>query len=358
VTVAGGRRPLRWLVGALLVLGLVGAAVLAPLWRSHRQVADALNRLPRAAQVFDIPEADRPARADGGESPAARRSRTFLVVGSDARREVTGAAVTAAANLKAGSADENDGAASAVAADWVQGEQRSDVIMVGRLDATGSVALVSIPRDSWVEVPGHGKAKINAAYSWGGPQLLVRTVERLTGVRIDHFAAVDFTGLAAITDAIGGVELVVPQNFSYGGHTFTKGRIGLDGEAALAFVRNRRLPRGDLDRIENQQRFLRALFGQVVSREVAGDDKRLDRVLDAVVRHVTVDEDTDVDELREVGKAMGGTPSSRVVAGTAPVAGPGRAGGQSVVYLDTTRAAAVWDAFDRGQAASLRELLD
>ena len=72
-----------------------------------------------------------------------------------------------------------------------------------------SVQVMSIPRDSWVAVPGHGDAKINAAYSWGGPTLMIQTVEQLTGVRIDHIALTDFNSFVGITDALGGVEITL-----------------------------------------------------------------------------------------------------------------------------------------------------
>ena len=74
--------------------------------------------------------------------------------------------------------------------------------------------IISIPRDSWVTIPGHGQAKINAGFSFGGPTLMVQTVESVTGVRIDHVAIVDFDGFKQITDALGGVQITVPQTVS------------------------------------------------------------------------------------------------------------------------------------------------
>jgi LCP family protein required for cell wall assembly len=230
--------------------------------------------------------------------------------------------------------------------------------MLGRVFSSGELGLVSIPRDSWVQIPGRGQGKINAAFSYGGPRLLVETIEAETNVRVDHFAMIDFDGLVAVTDAIGGVTLDSPRASSYDGHHFVKGENVLDGAEALAFVRQRKgLPRGDLDRVENQQRFLRAMFGQAVSRSVASSPERLDAVLDAVLDHVQVDDRTSADDLRLLARALGGTPSASVVAGTAPVSGLGYEGRQSVVHLDPVRTRATWRALQGDDVHALREAL-
>src|SRR5690606_11587247 len=91
---------------------------------------------------------------------------------------------------------------------WKRGGQRSDTIMI--LHITGdrkSAYLISVPRDSWVNIPGRGMNKINAAYSFGGPPLYIQTIEELTGLRMDHLAVIDWTGFQALTDALGGVEM-------------------------------------------------------------------------------------------------------------------------------------------------------
>ena len=233
------------------------------------------------------------------------------------------------------------------------------MIVLGQVGADGEVALVSVPRDSWVEIPGRGPGKVNAAFSYGGPSLLGRALEAETGVRIDHYAVIDFAGLVAVTDAIGGVDVASAHATSYAGHDFVEGTNHLDGEAALAFVRQRKnLPNGDLDRVHNQQRFLRAMFGQAISRETATDPATLDALLDAVLAHVAVDDGTTEQDLRTIAAALGGTPSSGVVAGTAPVSGLGREGSQSVVHLDRERGEQVWAALRAGETAGLAGLLD
>ncbi len=330
-----GRGGVALAVAGALVLGGAGWGVDTYLLAPQRALSGAAEELPRVDGVFDIPETERPATSTAvqdGEAPT-----TFLLVGSDSRGEAQ---------------EEGDGP-------WQPGQQRSDVIVLGQVGADGEVALVSVPRDSWVDIPGRGPGKVNAAFSYGGPSLLVRTLEAETGVRIDHYAVIDFGGLVAVTDAIGGVDVASAHATSYDGHQFVEGTNHLDGDAALAFVRQRKnLPNGDLDRVRNQQRFLRAMFGQALSRETATDPDRLEALLDAALDHVAVDDSTSQDDLRTMAAALGGTPSSEVVAGTAPVAGLGREGSQSVVHLDRERGEQVWQALRDGEPEALRDLLD
>jgi len=101
---------------------------------------------------------------------------------------------------------------------------RSDAIMIARLSGDRRHAqVISVPRDSWVPIPGHGTSKINASYAWGGPSLLIQTVEQLTGIRIDHYVAIDFDGIAQVTDTLGGVDVQVAETTTNGPYTFTAG---------------------------------------------------------------------------------------------------------------------------------------
>jgi LCP family protein required for cell wall assembly len=124
--------------------------------------------------------------------------------------------------------------------------------------------LMSIPRDSWVTIPARGKDKTNASYAYGGPSVLVQTVEGLTGLRMDHFAVIDFAGFEAMTKAVGGIDVRIAAPHTYLGEHFHKGPNHLEGHSALAYVRERTdLPRGDLDREQRQQNALRALMQKV-----------------------------------------------------------------------------------------------
>lgn len=147
---------------------------------------------------------------------------TFLLVGTDSR--------------SAASTTGED----ATGPSFVPGAQRSDVVMLAQVSADRqSARVVSIPRDSWVEIPGRGRGKVNAAYSWGGAALLVATVEKLTGVRVDHFAVIDFAGFRSVVDAVGGVDVGVAARTASAGVTSQAGVNHLDGDAALVYVRQR-----------------------------------------------------------------------------------------------------------------------
>ncbi len=144
---------------------------------------------------------------------------------------------------------------------WIRGAQRTDAIMVAHIPADRSaVTVTSIPRDSWVSIPGNGKNKINAAFSFGGPTLMVKTVEKYTGVRIDHVVIVDFEGFKDITDELDGVRINVAASTSDERSAFAAGPQTMDGETALKYVRQRHnLPGGDFDRVKRQQNWIRAV---------------------------------------------------------------------------------------------------
>jgi anionic cell wall polymer biosynthesis LytR-Cps2A-Psr (LCP) family protein len=188
-------------------------------------------------------------------------------------------------------------------------------------------------------------AKINAALSYGGPALFVRTLEQFTGLRIDHLVLVDWRGFTSLVDVLGGVEV----------HQSDGERSRLGGEEALEYVRERdSLPRGDLDRIQRQQNVVRALSEQIVSRGVLLNPAKLTEVLQILTESLAVDESLTDAEIRDLVLSL------RSVDGvthlTVPVAGFDRVAGQSVVRVDHGRAktlfgAAVADELDDYTAA-------
>lgn len=220
---------------------------------------------------------------------------------------------------------------------------RSDALMLVRLTADRRHAyVVSLPRDSWVHIPGHGMDKVNAAHAYGGHTLAVRTVERLTGVRIDHVAVVDMAGFRDLTNALGGVVLTVPEEVTDPHFvSFPAGTRRFDGAEALAYVRERRgLPRGDLDRVRRQQEFLKAILQQVGRQD---DPRRLAAALDAVSKTVSVDKGFGTGEmmrlLLDFRKLQG-----ELTFLTVPVKGTGWVGNASVVFLDTRLGPPFWKA--------------
>jgi LCP family protein required for cell wall assembly len=264
---------------------------------------------------------------DASSRPPAGAALTFLLVGTDSRSPVPTTGDAAADGVNPGS-------------------ERSDVLMLARIDPDRTrAAVVSIPRDSWVDIPGHGRNKINAAYAFGGPPLLIQTVEQLTGNRIDHFAVIDFAGFQSMVDAVGGIDVRVAEASSNDGVQFRQGLNQLDGQEALAYVRQRYdLPRGDIDRAQRQQNVLRALLDKAVSGGLLADPVQLYRLLDAVSHAVSVDDTLSNGGIRALGVEMRGLRPSEVTFVGAPVAGLGREGPQSVVYLDQIRSGELWAA--------------
>jgi len=145
---------------------------------------------------------------------------------------------------------------------------RSDTIMILHLPANGTrPTLVSIPRDSYLQIPGSGSNKINAAYAYGGPKLLIAAVQQATGLRIDHYMGIGFSGLVSVVDDVGGVNMCLPSAMQdpKAGLNLKKGCQTLSGKQALAFVRTRSFALGDLQREQDQREFLKSLLSKMTS---------------------------------------------------------------------------------------------
>jgi LCP family protein required for cell wall assembly len=148
-----------------------------------------------------------------------------------------------------------------------EGTLNSDSIMLLHMGSGRSV-LISIPRDSYVNIPGHGYNKINAALAYGGASLLIQTVENVTGLKIDHYMGIGFGGLVAVVNKIGGVQICLKTaiNDSYSGVNLSAGCHVLNGDQALAFVRDRHsFTTEDLQRIQDQRAFISALLKKATS---------------------------------------------------------------------------------------------
>ncbi|MGY1752147.1 LCP family protein [Blastococcus sp. SYSU D01042] len=290
-----------------MVVLLVGGGA----WYMTDRYAGNLDRVDAFA---GLDESQRPAEATAG--PAGQAPLTFLVVGSDTRSDVP---------------------------EGVTPDGRSDVMMLVRFAGDRQNAqVISLPRDTWVSIPGTGMAKLNAAYAYGGPSLLVQSVETLTGVRIDHYAAIDFQGFVEMTDAVGGVDVQVAETITNGPYTYEAGNNHLDGEEALHYVRQRYgLEGGDFDRVQRQQEYLRSMFAKV-SEQNLGNFGALDSFLVALTDAMSVDETLSNTALMDMAYDLRSLRAGAVTFLTAPVAGTGREGAQSVVYLDEARATQMW----------------
>lgn len=217
---------------------------------------------------------------------------------------------------------------------------RSDSLMVAHVTGDREhVYLISFPRDMWVEIPGRGKAKINAAYSWGGVPLTVRTLENLLDVRMDHTVAIDFEGFINLTNAVGGVTVYNPwateQN---AGTRFEKGAITLQGERALVYVRERYpLPNGDLDRAYRQRTVVKAIIDKLATPETLTNPSRFSDVVGQVADTLTVDDQMTNSYITELGTQMRVFSGDGVRMLQAPIRGFGTIAGQSVDVVDHGR---------------------
>ena len=329
--------PRRRLARVLSVLAvLTSTTVLVATVGSYlllRQYDGQVERIPR---VF--PQEQRP-------EPEQRDARTILVVGSDSRGD-----------LAAGEGTQGSGE------EFVEGQRSDTMILVHLYGDSDEAQLVSMPRDSWVTIPAHtdpetgapvpaSEAKLNAAFLQGGPALLVRTVEALSGLRIDHYAQIDFDGFVEMVDALGGVEVCLsePAQDEVSGIDLPAGRQTIRGSQALAFVRQRAgLPRQDIDRIARQQAFLGAVVQKALSTGTLANPLRLDRVLDVATRALQVDDRTSVTELRDLVLRFRTARGEGITFATLPYSTiDGRRDGQSVVLLDPPAVDALF--------ASLRE---
>jgi len=234
-----------------------------------------------------------------------------------------------------------------------QTRARSDTIIIARVDTvTGSVSLLSIPRDSRVEIEGHGLDKLGHANAYGGPALAIQTIKAFTGLPINHYVTVNFQGFADIVDAMGGIKINVEEeiNDSDGSNTggvsdithIDAGLQVLNGEQALTFVRNRKYANGDFQRIKNQQMFLKALATQALQVDNIGN---IPSMITAVSENVKTD--MTIAQIMALANAYRGFSGSSMKTYTIP-ATTGTIDGVSYVLPDEAGMAALIEAFEAG----------
>ncbi|HVV24376.1 MAG TPA: LCP family protein [Pseudonocardiaceae bacterium] len=296
------RRRRRWrvrrILAIVLVLLVVGAVAM---WF---YMDSSLNRVT--------------ALTDYSGRPAQGAGTNWLIVGSDSRQGLTDAQ---AAQLHTG----DSGAVSG---------GRTDTIMLVHLpDNSTKPTMVSLLRDSWVEIPGHGHNKINAAYAFGGPTLLVKTVEQATGLRIDHYAEIGLGGFAGVVDDVGGVQMCLPQAVkdSYAGINLPAGCQTLNGANALGYVRSRHaFATSDYARTQHQREFLGALANKIASPGVLLNPFDLFPVLFDLPGALTVDNGDHLQNLISLGWNMRGISDGGLVTTAVPING-------------TTHGSLLWD---------------
>ena len=316
------RRPGRgWRIALLSVLAIFLVLTLATgglaLWVRH-SIASGMEFI--ADPFAGIPTRAPQQKVAAGEEPAVN----ILVLGTDSR--------TSASDPS----------------QWKEGAQRTDAIMIVQVSGDRkTVSVMSIPRDSWVEIPGHGQGKINAAYSYGGPSLTIHTVENLTGIHIDHFAVANFESFVALTDDIGGVRVNLKTPQSLAGKELGAGAQVLDGQQALAYTRERSsLPNGDFDRVKRQQIWMRSIVSRVLTNGTLSSPTALYSFLKTASRTVAVDESFTLNQMQSLALETRHLHSNDIAFMTVPTAGTGTsADGQSIVTLDADADAPLFKAF-------------
>ena len=211
---------------------------------------------------------------------------------------------------------------------------RADSIMLMHIPADGKgVYLVSIMRDTWVNIPGYGSAKINAALNYGGISLQVATVENLLGIKIDHVAEIEFEGFKALVNSVGGVDVQVPFNFDINIWSFKQGMQHMDGGAALAFVRARyQFADGDYQRVRNQRAFLRGLYNTMKAKGALSNVGSFQSAVESIAGYMRVDSGLDAAQIAHIAAPVLTSGDTTMRMTTLPNAGPGWSyDGQSIV---------------------------
>jgi LCP family protein required for cell wall assembly len=224
-----------------------------------------------------------------GERPPQSKGYNYLLVGSDSREGLTAAQRKKYATGNAA------------------GRRTDSIILVHVSESGGKPAMISIPRDSYVPIPGHGSNKINAAFAFGGPNLLVQTVEQVTDLHIDGYVEIGFAGFASVVDSVGGVDICVARNMNdkKAGINLKKGCQVLDGGDALGYVRSRYSdPEGDIGRAKRQRQFLAAIMKKAATPSTVLVPTRYWDFTHASAKGLIVGEDTSMRDASRVLLAM------------------------------------------------------
>ena len=272
--------------------------------------------------------------ADPGEGrPAASKGFDYLLVGSDSREGLTRAQQK---QLSTGSVK------------VAEGTRTDSIILVHVPSGDGKPAMISLPRDSYVPIPGHSSNRINAAYTLGGPKLLIQTIEKVTDVRIDGYVEIGFGGFASVVDSVGGVDLCVARtmNDRRAGINLKPGCQTLNGPDALGYVRARYSdPLGDIGRVQRQREFLSAIMHKAASPATVFLPWRYYGFATTAGAGLTVGEDTSLRDVTRVLQAMRSVSNGQGLSLTVPVSNqalPTHVG--SAVKWDTPQAVELFNA--------------
>jgi len=277
-----------------------------------------------------------------GARPAASKGYDYVLVGSDSREGLTAAQQR---QLHTGTTK------------VAEGKRTDSIILVHVPSGDGQPALISLPRDSYVPIPGHGHNKINAAYTLGGPKLLVRTIEKVTDVRIDGYVEIGFGGFASVVDSLDGVDICVARAMDdrRAGINLKPGCQTLDGPKALGYVRARYSdPLGDIGRAKRQRQFLGAIMHKALSPSTALIPWRYYGFATTAGAGLTVGQDTTLRDVTRVLQAMRAVSNGQGLSLTVPVSNPSLSTNVgSVVKWDTRKAVALFTAIRDDKALTV-----
>lgn len=285
----------------LLVLGWLAFTIWVPV--------AAWNGVSR---VDNVPDGERPENTSGY---------TYLLVGSDSREGLTKAERR---KYKTGNA---------------AGDRTDTIMLVHVSESGGKPVMISIPRDSYVPIPGKGTNKINAAYSWGGPKLLTETIENVTGIHVDGYLEIGLGGFADVVDALGGVDICVPRNMKdkLAGIDLKKGCQTLNGGNALGYVRSRyEDPLGDIGRANRQRQFLGALMKKAATPSTVLLPWRYKGFVDSAAAGVRVGEETGLSDAYRILMAMRSVSGDEGLSLTVPIS-------DMALQTDNAGLAVKWD---------------
>ncbi|HET9201612.1 MAG TPA: LCP family protein [Acidimicrobiia bacterium] len=289
--------------------------------------------LNTGSEVLALAEPDHEVTAQLSEPIG--RDLTFLVVGSDSREGIEDLTFFGPA-----------------------GGERGDVIMLVRLDAaSGEARILSVPRDLWVEIPGHGEDKINAAFAYGGPSLMVQTIRENLGIDVNHYVEVDFVGFIEMVNELGGIEMTFahPARDLKSGLNVGAGPQILDGEQALAYARSRSyeehqgerwvsIDASDLGRANRQQQVVRAILSKLKSPASIAE---AGEIAGSMAENMTVDGRLAASSIGSLAWDFRGVLTGGIEGQTLPVNGD-TVRGASVVRADEPEASATIEGFLTG----------
>jgi LCP family protein required for cell wall assembly len=275
-----------------------------------------------------------------GERPPSQPGTTFLLVGSDSRE-----GLSSAQRKKLGTGNAEG--------------QRTDTMMLLYIPPSGRPALISIPRDSYVPIPGNGKNKINAAFAFGGPNLLVKTVEQNTGLRVDAYMEIGFGGFVNIIDALDGIRMCIPKAIKdRDSHLdLKKGCQVLSGTNALGYVRMRKAdPLGDLGRVQRQRQMLAAMAKKAATPSTVLNPVRYWTLTHAAADSITVGKNTSLFETVSMALAMRKIASGEGLTLTVPVSNVNASTpAGSAVLWDSTKAQDLFADLAHGDTSKLEK---